>query len=168
MEEKPGRPSWPLRANPSTLVSEMTYKIIKHSCSEFEPERLRALRTVGGVVPGSPVRGSPARWDVFGTDGGHVEVCVRVCEDAVSLPRGSHHGPLQARLLMPSPRRPVLVHHLFDRTASCSERRERAGGSGTITDWTPLSRHGRRPRKLSRCCESRVRLSTRWGGFWVM
>lgn len=62
-----------------------------------------------------------------------------------------------------SPRRFVLLFHFEGCSVSCRDRRERAGGRGTITDWTPLSLQGRRPRKLSRWRVSRARLSTLWG-----
>lgn len=58
----------------------------------------------------------------------------------------------------------ILLHHFEECTVSCSDRRERAEGWGTITAWTPLSLHGSRPRKLSRWCVSSVRLRARWGG----
>lgn len=99
---------------------------------------------------------------------GHVMVRILSAATVQLLPAAASvattNKPHPGDLAAPFPWRLAFLGYFEDCTVSCSDRRERAEGRGSITDWTPLSLHGSRPRKLSWWCVSRVRLRARWGG----
>lgn len=122
------------------------------------------------MVPGSFVVRSFDQSGGFST----LRAGAQVCASCTDCQASSNQCYLQVRILsgltvelLPAPLFPrwlILRRHFEDWTVSCSDRRDRAKGWGIITDWTPLSLHGSRPRKFSWWCVSSVRLRARWGG----